>query len=305
MKLKIETIYVVLLIILFLAGFVMLLNGYFQITETEHTTIPVSSFEDCPNLLIRDGGKLFFYNTTPKTNKSNDNYENGVGGGVGGGVGANSIERDGSTSNPIIFNNLDEYIIYMEEQEKKGNSYHILFLQKECDVQNKDVYRIRESPFCTEEGGLPSVYISNYQSFLPFHQHDNNKNHFYEGFTNDDNDISLNTINKEDKPTNNVIPSIPTTPPIPTATQTTSSTADTSITNANMYTGFDPHGLYVGKFTSVDEIHNSTNTPKGSVNPADNNWLGVIETQKAVDSGAFVENEIYKPYQYQNMQLFK
>jgi hypothetical protein len=72
-----------------------------------------------------------------------------------------------------------------------------------------------------------------------------------------------------------------------------------------MYTGFDPHGLYVGKFTSVDEIHNSTNTPKGSVNPADNNWLGVIETQKAVDSGAFVENEIYKPYQYQNMQLFK
>jgi len=64
--------------------------------------------------------------------------------------------------------------------------------------------------------------------------------------------------------------------------------------NKNMYPGYDPMGLQVGRFTTIDQIHHSTNKSDGSLNPADSNWMGVIESQKAVDVGLFKENEVYK-----------
>jgi hypothetical protein len=52
--------------------------------------------------------------------------------------------------------------------------------------------------------------------------------------------------------------------------------------------------MYEGRYTTLDEIHESTQKrPGGSLNPMDPNWAGVIETQKAVDSGVFEENNVY------------
>ena len=60
--------------------------------------------------------------------------------------------------------------------------------------------------------------------------------------------------------------------------------------NKDQYAGFDPYGLYVGRVTNIDQIHESTETPTVSDNPMDSNWGGVLHTQKQVDSGKYEDN---------------
>ena len=56
--------------------------------------------------------------------------------------------------------------------------------------------------------------------------------------------------------------------------------------NQNMFPGFDPYGLYVGRYTEKDVVHDSTSKNEGgSYNAMDPNWRGVIETQQAIDKG--------------------
>lgn len=62
--------------------------------------------------------------------------------------------------------------------------------------------------------------------------------------------------------------------------------------NQNMYPGFDPQGLYVGRITDVDVTHLSTEKAVMSDNPMDSNWGGVLYTQKQVDSGKYEGNEV-------------
>ena len=66
--------------------------------------------------------------------------------------------------------------------------------------------------------------------------------------------------------------------------------------NTNQYAGFDPHGLYVGRVTNVDEIGTSTEKEKISDNPMDPNWGGVLYTQKSVDSGKYEENQVTRSF---------
>ena len=66
--------------------------------------------------------------------------------------------------------------------------------------------------------------------------------------------------------------------------------------NKDNYTGFDPIGLHVGQYTTLDQIHDSTFTAaKLSDNPMDGNWGGVIYTKNAVESGKYKENEVAPP----------
>jgi hypothetical protein len=62
--------------------------------------------------------------------------------------------------------------------------------------------------------------------------------------------------------------------------------------NKNMYPGFDPENLHIGRLTELDKIHESTENTKISDNPMDSNWGGVLYTQSQVDSGKYVENEV-------------
>ena len=62
--------------------------------------------------------------------------------------------------------------------------------------------------------------------------------------------------------------------------------------NQNMYAGFDPNGLFVGRFTELDKIHYSTEEAPVSDNPMDSNWGGILYTQDQVDSGKYIENEV-------------
>ena len=66
--------------------------------------------------------------------------------------------------------------------------------------------------------------------------------------------------------------------------------------NANQYSGFDPTGQYVGKYTTLDALHDSTYKGQNlSENPMDSNWGGVLYTKQAVDSGKYKENEVEPP----------
>jgi hypothetical protein len=86
----------------------------------------ISGEHPCSNVLLRRGNRLLLFNTyLPE-----------------------------SDTNPLPFYNLDEYTNYIEIQRNKGYRCPVLYLQEENDVQGKDIYRIRPSPFSLE-GGLP------------------------------------------------------------------------------------------------------------------------------------------------------
>lgn len=63
-----------------------------------------------------------------------------------------------SETNPIRFNNLDEYIKHAETQKQQGKNCPILYLQQENNAQGQDVYRMRPSPF-SMDGGMPPIQV--------------------------------------------------------------------------------------------------------------------------------------------------
>lgn len=74
--------------------------------------------------------------------------------------------------------------------------------------------------------------------------------------------------------------------------------------NKDQYAGFDPQGQHVGEYTTLDALHDSTNTRKISDNPMDGNWAGTSYTQQMVDSGKYVGSEITKPVFFNPKTVF-
>ena len=126
---KYRMVSLLFLLVAFISGFFAILTfktgSQGGLTEG-FTTDDSLSDNSCPNLLIQRGNSLLLYNTR----KPEDEH------------------------NPIPFFNLDEYIVYVEEQRKKGIDCPVLFLQQENSAQGQDVYRMRPSPFDLQ-GGLP------------------------------------------------------------------------------------------------------------------------------------------------------
>ena len=206
---RIKMFFVLFLIITFLAGIYVILTPKGIAEGLEN------GGGDCPDLLIQKGDKLLLYNT----------------------------KKPEDETNPIPFLNLDEYIFYLGQQRKEGNSCPVLYLQQENNAQGQDVYRIRPSPF-DGQGGLPLI------TGLP-----------------------------EEKVNNAII-------------KVLDATRDHPPYNAGNYNSFDPYGQYVGVYTNVDVVHDSTEQTATSDNPMDPNWGGTQYTQKSVDSGKYEENKL-------------
>ena len=120
---SVENIVVLLLILIFLSGFVVMLNNGVVKQEDESTI-------KCPNILLRSGNKLSLLNT------KNPNVK------------------------PLYFSNLEEYKKYHDKQEKNGMSCPILYIQEENDTQGKDVYKIYSNPFDVEVGLVSMPLVS-------------------------------------------------------------------------------------------------------------------------------------------------
>jgi hypothetical protein len=85
----------------------------------------------CPNLLIQKGEQLYLYNS--------------------------EIAKVPGV-NPVKFNNLEDYVEFMEWQRGQGIRCPILFLQESYDAQGNPVYNARPSP-TDLQGGLPPQAI--------------------------------------------------------------------------------------------------------------------------------------------------
>ena len=58
--------------------------------------------------------------------------------------------------NPLVFNNLEDYVEFMDWQRSQGIRCPVLYLQRAYDAQGESVYKVRES--ATEyQPGLPDV----------------------------------------------------------------------------------------------------------------------------------------------------
>jgi hypothetical protein len=65
--------------------------------------------------------------------------------------------------------------------------------------------------------------------------------------------------------------------------------------NQNNYPGFDPTNMFVGVYTDLDKVHDSTQIDKKSDNAMDANWGGVKHTNSVVESGKYDENKVTRP----------
>jgi hypothetical protein len=83
---------------------------------------------NCPDVLIRQGNNVLLYNSRIPVIKG---------------------------MNPLVFANLDEYIVFSRNERIKGNNCPVLFLQHETDLQGNDVYRVRPHLFDLQPG-LPA-----------------------------------------------------------------------------------------------------------------------------------------------------
>ena len=116
-----KSFFKILLILIFILGILFLINTRDVVPyniENYH-----NKDNNCPNILIKEGNSLILYNSSA------------------------------SDEEPIKFNNLDEYIKFLEVQRSKGIKCPVLFLQSEVNTQGEEVYRMRPGPF-DMQGGL-------------------------------------------------------------------------------------------------------------------------------------------------------
>lgn len=154
MKLTTKRITIFALCAIFIIGFFVCLDpsmnreNMMNMVQGQGTLEQVHSPDaNCPNVLIRSGNQLHLLNTVqPK-----------------------------GPSNPLIFENLDAYKEYIQDQRKKGVRCPVLFLQEENNTQGQTVYRMRPGPN-NMTPGVPTqpVEITDASRDRPPY----NKNHF-------------------------------------------------------------------------------------------------------------------------------
>jgi hypothetical protein len=115
----------ILIVIMFLSGL------YFYMFYPNKTSLEaltnMNGQHRCPNILIQKDAKYYLYN-------SNIAKVPGV--------------------NPIEFNNLEDYVEFLEWQRSAGIRCPVLYLQNTYDAQGNPVYKVR--PSVTDlQGGLP------------------------------------------------------------------------------------------------------------------------------------------------------
>ena len=104
---------------IFLSLLIFLLGIYFIFKAVQRENEIVETFDNkCPNMLIQDGNKIMLYNDKKAKIP-------GV--------------------NPIVFNNLEEYVQFMEFHRSQKIRCPILHYQKVNNTQGEEMYEIKPS----------------------------------------------------------------------------------------------------------------------------------------------------------------
>ena len=120
----------VLIILLFVMVTYFVLN-YTSADFKEALTMPALN-TNCPNVLIQKGSLLYLYN---------------------------SKKKEVPGVNPVIFNNLEEYVEFVEFQRATGTICPVLYLQHSSEADGTESYKIRPGP-TNLQGGLSGVPAS-------------------------------------------------------------------------------------------------------------------------------------------------
>ena len=221
--------------------------------------------EICPTLLIKRGNKLMLFNK-------------------------NMPETPGE--NPIFFENLDQYTKYVKTQKELYNqNCPVLFLQEEVNAQGENVYRLRKTTGTSTNVdpllmGSLNDYFKNQTNVMPQFGPPAGPQAFNRVQPNQ----QLPLANFGAKPMMGG-------PQLKQQVPYVDANRDNKPYNQGFF-GFDPTNQYVGKYTVIDEIHDSTKTNNQdglSDNPMDPNWGGAVFTTEKIDSGKYKENEVQPP----------
>ena len=234
---------------------------------SEEEELKVEESDLCPTLLIKRGNKVMLFNK-------------------------NVPETPGE--NPIFFDNLEQYIQYVKKQRELYNqSCPVLFLQEEVNAQGENVYKMRTLQDADNVdplllGSIQDYFLSKTNVMPKFGPPDGPG-----AFNNpaDNTEISLANYSI---PYENLPPQFKNHPPL---VPYEDANRDNKPYNQGYY-GFDPTSQYVGKYTVLDQIHNSTMTQNAnglSNNPMDPNWGGGVFTEEKVESGLYEGNSVQPP----------
>tara|TARA_Y100000992_G_scaffold128613_1_gene84643 strand:+ start:20143 stop:20787 length:645 start_codon:yes stop_codon:yes gene_type:complete len=115
---------------IFIILIIFIFGLYYYVFNNKDKFEQFENKNKCPNMLIEHNGKIYFYNSKIKNEKD---------------------------KNPLIFNNLEEYIEFHKLQESTNKKCPLLFLQYTTDAQNEELLLVKPSIF-ENNGGLQFEY---------------------------------------------------------------------------------------------------------------------------------------------------
>ena len=164
--------------------------------------------------------------------------------------------------NPVGFDNLEDYTEFLNWQRSQNIRCPVLYLQESYDAQGKRVYKSRPSVSEPQAGLPPSAAAPiGIASQVP------------------------PTLETSLEPVGELA--------YPNPTLLVDATRNDPPYNKNSYPAHDQTSYYVGTTTPLDEMNMKQQAAKVSPNPMDPNWGGADYTQKLVDKGYYIENEVH------------
>ena len=263
---------ILLTIILFLAGLYFYIKHNYIIQESsnegmENYNNTITNQRGCPDILVQEGSKFYLYNSKV-------------------------VKVPGV--NPIVFNNLEDYVEFIEWQRSQNINCPVLFLQQTLDAQGNSVYKIRPSP-TNLQGGLPPNTVTSNTNTLAVNFNKNTTETSNTGVKpNDYLGVPLTSISSV--PTVGDIPAVSIDgmplPKLPNPTLLIDATQSDRPYNINSYPSYDPSPFYIGRTTPLDLMNYGEELQKVSPNAMDPNWGGPSYTQKLVNDGYYQANQV-------------
>jgi hypothetical protein len=217
----------IFIIICILAGIYFYTRSY----TLETMSIMGGTSGRCPNMLIQKGAAFYLYNTK-------------------------LAEVPGV--NPVRFNNLEEYVEFLDWQRSQGIRCPVLYLQETYDAQGNPVYKARPS-VSEPQAGLPPSIASSTGDIIS------------ESSLGDPNALAY---------------------PNPVPTLLVDATRNDPPYNKGSYPAYDETSYYIGTTTPLDKMNIAQEQAVVSPDPMDPNWGGQAYTQSLIDKGYYKGNEV-------------
>jgi hypothetical protein len=280
---------ILLTIILFLAGLYFYIKHNYIVQESTYEGMENNNNNNniktnsrgCPDILVQEGSKFYLYNSKV-------------------------IKVPGV--NPVVFNNLEDYIEFIEWQRSQNINCPVLFLQQTLDAQGNSVYKIRPSPTNLQGGLPPNTATSNITtnpasaSTQTFNSTNTTAVNFNNGITGNsgyskpNNYLGFPLTSISSVPTVGDIPAISIDgiplPSLPNPTLLIDATQSDRPYNINSYPAYDESPFYIGRTTPLDMMDYSQESQKVSPNAMDPNWGGPSYTQQLVNDGYYNANQV-------------